>query len=82
MAQGVDGVMLFGRPLHDESAALLARRGVPHLRCWSALPGEPSVAFDHGARWPTWCDHLVALGHRRWRWWCLSWRWPTACAAG
>jgi LacI family transcriptional regulator len=65
MAQGVDGVILFGRPLHDDSAALLARRGVPHLRCWSALPGEPSVAFDHGAAMADVVDHLVALGHRR-----------------
>jgi LacI family transcriptional regulator len=65
MAQGVDGVILFGRPLHDESAPLLARRGVPHLRCWSALPGEPSVAFDHGAAMAAVVDHLVALGHRR-----------------
>jgi hypothetical protein len=62
MAQGVDGVILFGRPLHDESAPLLARRGVPHLRCWSALPGEPSVAFDHGAAMADVVDHLVAWG--------------------
>jgi DNA-binding LacI/PurR family transcriptional regulator len=60
MAQGVDGVILFGRPLHDESAPLLARRGVPHLRCWSALPGEPSVAFDHGAAMADVVEHLVA----------------------
>ena len=65
MAQGVDGVILFGRPLHDESAPLLARRGVPHLRCWSALPDEPSVAFDHGAAMSDVAEHLVALGHRR-----------------
>lgn len=65
MAQGVDGVILFGRPLHDESAPLLARRGVPHLRCWSALPDEPSVAFDHQAAMANVVDHLVALGHRR-----------------
>ena len=65
MAQGVDGVVLFGRPLHDDSAPLLARRGVPQLRCWSALPDEPSVAFDHGAALADLVDHLVALGHRR-----------------
>lgn len=65
MAQGVDGVVLFGRPLHDESAPLLARRGVPHLRCWSALPDEPSVAFDHQAAIEGVVEHLVALGHRR-----------------
>lgn len=65
MAQGVDGVVLFGRPLHDESAPLLARRGVPHLRCWSALDGEPSVAFDHGAAMADLVQHLVALGHRQ-----------------
>lgn len=65
MAQGVDGVILFGRPLHDESAPLLARRGVPHLRCWSAPPGEPSVAFDHAAAMAGVVDHLVGLGHRR-----------------
>ena len=65
MAQGVDGVILFGRPLNDESALLLARRGVPHLRCWSALPDEPSVAFDHGAAMADVVQHLVALGHRR-----------------
>lgn len=65
MAQGVDGVILFGRPLHDESAPLLARRGVPHLRCWSALPDEPSVAFDHQAAMADVVEHLVALGHRR-----------------
>jgi LacI family transcriptional regulator len=63
MAQGVDGVVLFGRPLHDESAALLLRRGVPHLRCWSALDGEPSVAFDHGAAMADVVHHLVGLGH-------------------
>ncbi len=65
MAQGVDGVILFGRPLHDESAPLLARRGVPHLRCWSALPDEPSVAFDHQAAMAGVVEHLVALGHKR-----------------
>lgn len=65
MAQGVDGVVLFGRPLHDESAPLLARRGVPHLRCWSALPDEPSVAFDHQAAMADVVHHLVALGHRQ-----------------
>lgn len=65
MAQGVDGVVLFGRALHDESAALLARRGVPHLRCWSALDDEPSVAFDHGAAMADVVQHLVALGHRQ-----------------
>ncbi len=65
MAQGVDGVVLFGRPLNDESALLLARRNVPHLRCWSALPDEPSVAFDHGAAMADVVAHLVGLGHRR-----------------
>ncbi|MFO1329245.1 MAG: LacI family DNA-binding transcriptional regulator [Rubrivivax sp.] len=65
MSQGVDGVVLFGRPLHDESAPLLARRGVPHLRCWSSLPDEPSVAFDHEAAMADVVDHLVDLGHRR-----------------
>jgi LacI family transcriptional regulator len=65
MAQGVDGVILFGRALHDGSAPLLALRGVPHLRCWSALPEEPSVAFDHGAAMADVVHHLVALGHRR-----------------
>ncbi len=65
MAQGVDGVILFGRPLHDESALLLARRGVPHMRCWTAAPDEPSVAFDHGAAMADVVEHLVALGHRR-----------------
>lgn len=64
MAQGVDGVILFGRPLNDESTPLLARRGVPHLRCWAALPGERSIAFDHGAAMSDVVDHLVALGHR------------------
>jgi hypothetical protein len=65
MAQGVDFVVLFGRPLHDQSAPLLALRGVPHLRCWSALPDEPSVAFDHGSAMADVAHHLVALGHRR-----------------
>ncbi len=65
MAQGVDGVILFGRPLHDESALLLARRGVPHMRCWAAMPSEASVAFDHGAAMADVVEHLVALGHRR-----------------
>ena len=65
MAQGVDGVVLFGRPLHDESAPLLASRGVPHLRCWSALNDEPSVAFDHEAAMADVVHHLVALGHRQ-----------------
>lgn len=65
MAQGVDGVVLFGRPLHDESAPLLASRHVPHLRCWSALDDEPSVAFDHEAAMADVVHHLVALGHRR-----------------
>lgn len=65
MAQGVDAVVLFGRPLHDESAPLLASRGVPHLRCWSALPDEASVAFDHEAAIADVMQHLVALGHRR-----------------
>lgn len=65
MAQGVDGVILFGRPLHDESALLLARRGVPHLRCWAAMPDEPSVAFDHGAAMADVVGHLLALGHQR-----------------
>ncbi len=65
MAQGVDGVILFGRALHDESAPLLARRGVPHVRCWSAMPGEPGVAFDHGAAMADVVEHLVGLGHRR-----------------
>lgn len=65
MAQGVDGVVLFGRALHDDSAPLLALRGVPHLRCWSAPDGEPSVAFDHGAALADVVEHLVALGHRR-----------------
>ena len=64
MAQGVDGVVLFGRPLHDDSAPLLARRGVRHLRCWSALPDEPSVAFDHDAAIADVVHHLVGLGHR------------------
>ncbi|MEY3490855.1 MAG: hypothetical protein RL655_2423 [Pseudomonadota bacterium] len=64
MAQGVDGVILFGRPLNDESTPLLVRRGVPHLRCWAALPGERSIAFDHGAAMSDVVDHLVALGHR------------------
>lgn len=65
MAQGVDGVILFGRPLNDESAPLLQRRGVPYLRCWSALPDEPSVAFDHGVAMAELTDYLVSLGHRR-----------------
>ena len=65
MAQGVDGVILFGRALHDESAPLLARRGVPHVRCWSTLPDEPGVAFDHGAAMADVVEHLVGLGHRR-----------------
>ena len=65
MAQGVDGVILFGRPLHDESAPLLARRGLPHLRCWAAMPNEASVAFDHGAAMADVVEHLVALGHRQ-----------------
>ena len=65
MAQGVDGVILFGRPLHDESAPLLARRGLPHVRCWAAMPDEPSVAFDHGAAMTHVVEHLVALGHRQ-----------------
>ncbi len=65
MAQGVDGVILFGRPLNDESTPLLARRGVPHLRCWAALPGEPSIAFDHGAAMANVVDHLVELGHQK-----------------
>jgi LacI family transcriptional regulator len=64
MAQGVDGVILFGRPLHDESAPLLARRGVPHLRCWAAMPGEPSVSFDHGAAMADVVEHLIGHGHR------------------
>lgn len=64
MAQGVDGVILFGRPLNDESTPLLARRGVPHLRCWAALPGERSVAFDHGMAMSEVVEHLVSLGHR------------------
>lgn len=65
MGQGVDGVILFGRPLNDESTPLLARRGVPHLRCWAALPSERSVAFDHGAAMGDVVEHLVSLGHER-----------------
>lgn len=64
MGQGVDGVILFGRPLNDESAPLLARRGVPHLRCWAALPSERSIAFDHGAAMADVVEHLVSLGHK------------------
>ena len=65
MAQGVDGVILFGRPLNDESAPLLTRRGLPFLRCWSALPQEPSVAFDHGLAMKSVVEHLVSLGHKK-----------------
>lgn len=65
MGQGVDGVILFGRPLNDESAPLLSRRGVPHLRCWAALPSERSVAFDHGAAMAEVAEHLISLGHQR-----------------
>lgn len=65
MSQGVDGVILFGRPLNDESAPLLAQRGVPHIRCWAALPNEASVAFDHSAAMADVVEHLVALGHRQ-----------------
>jgi LacI family transcriptional regulator len=64
MAQGVDGIILFGRPLNDESAPLLARRGIPHLRCWAALQSERSVAFDHGAAMSDVVDHLIGLGHQ------------------
>ena len=38
--RNVDGVILFGRALHDDTQPLLARRGVPHLRCWAAAPGQ------------------------------------------
>lgn len=65
MAQGVDGVILFGRPLNDESALLLTRRGLPFLRCWSALPQEPSVAFEHGLAMAGVVEHLIELGHRK-----------------
>ena len=65
MAQGVDGVILFGRPLNDESTPLLTRRGLPFLRCWSALPQEPSVAFDHGLAMKSVVEHLVSLGHKK-----------------
>ena len=65
MSQGVDGVILFGRPLNDESAPLLAQRGVPYIRCWAALPNEASVAFDHSAAMADVVEHLVALGHRQ-----------------
>lgn len=64
MAQGVDGVILFGRPLNDESTPLLTRRGLPFFRCWSALPQEPSVAFDHGLAMKGVVEYLVTLGHK------------------
>lgn len=65
MAQGVDGVILFGRPLNDESTPLLTRRGLPFLRCWAAMPNEPSVAFNHGLAMISVVEHLIELGHKK-----------------
>jgi LacI family transcriptional regulator len=65
VAQGVDGLVMLGRPVSPESSALLERLGVPHLRCWVATPGEASVGFDHDRAMHQVARHLVALGHRR-----------------
>ena len=70
MAQGVDGVILFDRPLKDESPPLLSRRGLPFLRCWSALPQEPSVAFDHGLAMRGVVEYLIELGQKKLQWSC------------
>jgi LacI family transcriptional regulator len=83
MAQGVDGVVLFGRPLHDESAALLLPAAVCRTcaagQRWTASLRWPSTT---GQPWPMWCTIWWGLATASWRWWCLSRRWATACAVG
>lgn len=65
VAQGVDGLILLGRPQHAEVGALLRRQHVPFVRSWVACKGEPSIAFDHARAMFEVTRHLVGLGHRR-----------------
>ena len=65
VAQGVDAVVAVGRAVGAAGPQVLEGAGVPHLRCWSSAPDEPSIGFDHGAAMAGVASHLLAQGHRR-----------------
>lgn len=63
--QGVDAVLLVGRPLDDRTRGLLQQFGIPGLRCWVWMDEPPCVGFDHDAALRQVAVHLLSLGHRR-----------------
>lgn len=64
IAQGIDALLLVGRPQGPEVLALLRSQSIPYLVCWVAQRGVPSVGFDHRHAMFTLTRHLVSLGHR------------------
>lgn len=64
-AQGVDALLLVGRPLDVQSRPAAERLGVPTLRAWAWLDEPPCIGFDHDAALREVVRHLLALGHRR-----------------
>lgn len=64
-SQGVDALLLVGRPLAPATALALQAQGVPVLRAWVWSADQPCVGFDHDEAMRQLVRHLLALGHRR-----------------
>lgn len=64
-AQGVDALLLVGRPLDANARPTATRLGVPTLRAWAWLQDPPCIGFDHDAAMREVTRHLLSLGHRR-----------------
>ena len=63
-AQGVDALLLVGRPLDAMSRPTATRLGLPSLRAWAWLEEPPCIGFDHDAALRVVTQHLLSLGHR------------------
>lgn len=67
VARGADGLLLIGYERAPADYEFLARRGIPAVLAWAAMPDKAQafVGFDNEAAMRTLADRVIAMGHRR-----------------
>lgn len=67
VARGADGLLLIGYERDEDVYHYLARRGMPTVLAWAALPDtrHASVGFDNRAAMRLLTDRVIEMGHRQ-----------------
>ena len=66
-SRGADGILLIGYRRDERSYDFLRQRKIPFLLAWAYAANNalPAIGFDNRASMYSLCDHVLAMGHKK-----------------